>query len=165
MNATNGSKKTEEKLWQVWIKMKIYIDADGCPVVDSTIKIAFENGLEAVIICDTAHSIEYEGVVTITVSQGADSADFKLVNMISRGDIIITQDYGLAAMCLGKDAYVLHQDGLEYTTENICGLLEVRAINKKIRKSGGRTRQMPKRTQSQDKDFEKALRDLIERLK
>lgn len=144
--------------------MKIYIDADGCPVVKSTVKIAGEFQISCVIICDTSHRIELDGAETIVVSQGADSVDFRLVNMISAGDMVITQDYGLASMCLGKRAVVLHQDGKQYTEENITGLLEFRAIGKKIRRSGGRTKGMPKRTQEQNIAFENVLRKLLDEL-
>lgn len=143
--------------------MKIYIDADGCPVVRNTLKIAKKYGIACVILCDTAHRIEHENAETIVVSQGADSVDFRLVNLIGRGDVVITQDHGLAAMCLGKQAIVLHQDGKQYTEENISGLLEFRAISKKIRRSGGRTKGMPKRTAQQDADFEAALCDILRR--
>lgn len=144
--------------------MKIYIDADGCPVVKSTVKIAGEFQISCVIICDTSHRIELDGAETIVVSQGADSVDFRLVNMISAGDMVITQDYGLASMCLGKRAVVLHQDGKQYTEENITGLLEFRAVGKKIRRSGGRTKGMPKRTQEQNIAFENVLRKLLAEL-
>ncbi len=142
--------------------MKIYIDADGCPVVKNTLKVAKQFDISCVIICDTVHRIEIDGAETIVVSQGADSADFRLVNLISKGDVVITQDYGLAAMCLGKNAIVLHQDGKQYTEENISGLLEFRAIGKKLRRSGGRTKGMPKRTVQQDLEFEKLLTKLLE---
>lgn len=141
--------------------MKIYIDADGCPVVRNTLKIARKFDVSCVIVCDTAHRIELDGAETIVVSQGADSVDFRLVNLISSGDIVVTQDYGLAAMCLSKNAIVLHQDGKQDSEENISGLLEFRAIGKKIRRSGGRTKGMPKRTSQQDADFEKALTELL----
>ena len=95
------------------------------------------------------------------MEKGADSVDFRLVNLIWKGDIAITQDYGLAAMCLSKGALVLHQDGKQYTSENISGLLEFRAVPKKIRKSGGRLKGNPKRTAEQDRAFEMALREII----
>lgn len=141
--------------------MKIYIDADGCPVVKNTLKIAKEFHILCVIICDTAHQIEHENAETIVVDKGADSVDFCLVNLIQKGDIAVTQDYGLAAMCLSKRAIVLDQDGKEYTNENISGLLEFRAVSKKIRQSGGRLKGMPKRTISQDIAFEQALRETL----
>ena len=141
--------------------MKIFIDADGCPVVDIAVRTAKKYGCECTIICDTAHSISRDGADTIIVDKGADSADFRLVNLVSAGDIAITQDYGLAAMCLSKRAVVLNQDGKQYTEENISGLLEFRAVSAKIRRSGGRTKGLPKRTAQQDKDFESALIKLV----
>lgn len=141
--------------------MKIYIDADGCPVVKNTLKIAEKFHIPCVIICDTAHRIEYENVETIVVEKGADSVDFRLVNLIQKGDIAVTQDYGLAAMCLSKQATVLNQDGREYTNENISGLLEFRAVSKKICQSGGRLKGMPKRTWEQDRKFEETLENML----
>ena len=145
--------------------MRIFIDADGCPVVDIAVRTALKYGIECTIICDTAHSINREGAVTIIVDKGADSADFRLVNLVSAGDIAITQDYGLAAMCLSKRAVVLNQDGKQYTEDNISGLLEFRAVSAKIRRSGGRTKGMPKRTSQQNTDFEQPLIKIIDRQK
>lgn len=145
--------------------MKIYIDADGCPVVKNTLKIAEEYKIPCVIICDTSHRIEHPHAEIIIVDKGADSADFRLVNLIQKGDIAVTQDYGLAAMCLSKQAVVLNQDGREYTDENISGLLEIRAVSKKIRKSGGRLKSIPRRTPQQNLSFEYSLKKHIEFLK
>ncbi len=141
--------------------MKIFIDADGCPVVDIAVRIAGKAGISCTIICDTSHSILRDGAETIIVDKGADSADYRLVNLVSAGDIAITQDYGLAAMCLSKNAIVINQDGKQYTPENISGLLEFRAVSAKIRRSGGRTKGLPKRTQQQNKDFEQSLIRII----
>lgn len=144
--------------------MKICIDADGCPVVDETINIAKKHSIECVILCDTSHRIEREAALTIVVDKGADSVDLRLVNMLEKGDIAITQDYGLAALCLGKGAFALNQDGKEYTADNISGLLEFRAMHKKLRRSGGHLKGAPKRTAAQDKAFEDALEKLIQQI-
>ena len=141
--------------------MKIFIDADGCPVVDIAVRIAGKAGISCTIICDTSHSILRDGAETIIVDKGADSADYRLVNLVSAGDIAITQDYGLAAMCMSKNAIVINQDGKQYTPDNISGLLEFRAVSAKIRRSGGRTKGLSKRTQQQDKDFEQSLIRII----
>lgn len=145
--------------------MKIYIDADGCPVVKNTVRIAEEYNVPCIIICDTSHRFEYPYAETIIVDKGADSADFRLVNLIQRGDIAITQDYGLATMCLARLAVVLNQDGMEYTDENISGLLEIREMAKKERRNGARIRGIPKRTQQQNQSFENSLRRHIELMK
>lgn len=141
--------------------MRILIDGDGCPVVDITIQVAVENEIECLLLCDTSHVFNKAGAKTITVSKGADSVDFFLVNMLRRGDIVITQDYGLAAMCLAKKAIPISQDGMVYTNENIDSLLLARHTAKKIRMSGGRLRGSSKRTKEQDVVFENKLRELL----
>ena len=142
--------------------MRIYIDADGCPVVDSTLRLAAAHRVETVILCDTSHEIQRPGVQTVTVSKGADSVDFALVNRVEPGDIAVTQDYGLAAMCLAKRALPLSQDGLLYTEENIGTLLQSRYAAQKIRRSGGRLKGPKKRTSEQDAAFERTLRRLLQ---
>ena len=143
--------------------MKILIDADACPVVDITVALAKEFGKRCIIICDTAHYIIRDGAETITAEKGADSVDFRLVNMVENGDIAVTQDYGLAAMCLAKEALPINQNGLIFTSENIEKLLYTRFVSKKIRMAGGRTKGPKKRTAEQDKDFKKTLRTLLEK--
>lgn len=145
--------------------MKIFIDGDGCPVIDLTISTAKNYGLECIIICDTAHSIERDGAKTITVSKGKDSADFYLVNMLSKGDICVTQDYGLAAMCLSKKAFALNQNGLIYDEINIDSLLQSRYQAQKIRRAGGRLKGPAKRTAEQNEKFTKSLKNLIVSIK
>ncbi len=103
--------------------MKILIDADGCPVVDSAVRIAKAHHVECLILCDTAHYFEKDGAQTLVFSKGADSVDFALVKRVAPGDIVITQDYGLAAMCLAKRAVILNQNGMQYTEDNIDALL------------------------------------------
>lgn len=138
--------------------MKILIDADGCPVVDITVRVAKENNIKCIILCDTSHTFNYDEVETIVVPKGADSADFKIVNMLCKGDIVITQDYGLATMCLAKKAIPINQDGMVYNDLNIDSLLFSRYISKKVRMSGGRLKGPKKRTEEQDKRFEVTLR-------
>ena len=132
---------------------KICIDADGCPVVKEAIQIAKEFQLEVIIFCDTSHRIEIEGIKTVIVSKGADAVDFALVNQLQKGDISITQDYGLAAMILAKGGYVMNQNGLQYTSENIDQLLYSRHINQKIRQAGGRTKGPKKRSKESNDIF------------
>lgn len=141
--------------------MKILIDADGCPVVDLAVRMAKKYAIECLILCDTSHVFEKDGAVTLTVDKGADRVDFALVNRVLAGDIVITQDYGLAAMCLSKNARVIHQDGMEYTDDNINALLLARYTAQKIRCSGGRLKGPKKRTAEQDHHFEQTLASLL----
>ena len=142
--------------------MTIFIDADGCPVVDSTVKAAVKAGVDCVILCDTSHVFEKAGAKTVTVSKGADSVDFALVNMIHKGDIVVTQDYGLAAMCLARGGVPVSQDGMVYNDMNIDALLLQRHTAKKIRMAGGRLKGPAKRTAEQDESFVKVLERLLE---
>ena len=142
--------------------MKLYIDADGCPVVDICIRLCKAKGAECIIICDNAHNIVRDGATTVTVSKGADSADFALVNMIdTKNSIVVTADYGLAAMCLAKNSTVINPDGLLYTNENIEGLLFYRHEAKKAKRAGKRLSHIPKRTKAQNEQFEAVLSKLL----
>lgn len=143
--------------------MKILIDADGCPVVDISIKIGKDYNIPIIVMCDTSHIINKTGVKTIVLSKGSDSVDFALVNKVNKGDIIVTQDYGLAAMVLSKGGYPINQNGMVYTNENIDQLLFTRHICKKIRNAGQRTKGPRKRTKEDDIKFKNSLIDLIEK--
>ncbi len=144
--------------------MKILIDADGCPVVDLTIKVANMLGLKVVIMCDTSHIINKDGVETIVLSKGSDSVDFAIVNKVRKGDIVVTQDYGLAAMVLSKSGYPINQNGLIYNNENIDRLLFTRHVSKKIRSSGGKIKGPKKRQKEDDIKFEESLIYLCKKL-
>lgn len=141
--------------------MTIFIDADGCPVVDLTIAAARQYQLPCVIVCDTSHVFQRESAQTITVSKGADSADFALVNRLTAGDVVITQDYGLAAMCLSRGALCLSQNGMAYDDGNISALLTLRHAAGKLRRAGGRLKGPAKRTREQNLAFAQALDCLL----
>jgi len=142
--------------------MELFIDADGCPVTNIAVALAKKHGIPCTLLCDTAHEMQRDGAKTITVSKGADSVDFALVNLVKPGDLVVTQDYGLAAMCLSRGAVPIHQDGMVYTNENIDGLLFFRAAAKKVRNAGGRLKGPSKRSKEQDRAFEAALTRLLE---
>lgn len=142
--------------------MRVLIDADGCPVVAITLRLCRAFQVPCLIVCDTAHEFHREGAETLVCDKGADSADYALVNRLSPWDIVITQDYGLASMCLAKAARVLHQDGWEYTRDNIDGLLLIRHDARKLRAAGGRMKGPKKRTGAQDLAFEAALQKLLQ---
>ena len=140
----------------------ILIDADGCPVVDLTIRICKGHGTPVLILCDTAHRIRRDGAETLVFDKGADSVDFALVNRVRAGDLVVTQDYGLASMCLARRARVLNQNGLEYTAQNIDGLLARRHENKKLLRAGKHPKGPAKRTREQDEAFAGALANLLQ---
>ena len=95
--------------------MKIFVDADACPVVRIVEKIAKEYDMPVCLLCDTNHVLQSDYSEIKVIGAGADAVDFALINMAKRGDIVVTQDYGVAAMALGKGCLGIHQSGRWYT--------------------------------------------------
>ena len=141
--------------------MKIYIDADGSPVVNIAIRVAIEFNLEIIVVKNFAHKIEddYAKIISVDISQ--DSADLYIVNHLSKDDIVITQDYGLAALALAKGSYAINQNGMNFTKDNIDNMLNQRHIHAKIRRQGKHHSRIKKRHSDYDKLFEKKLKELI----
>lgn len=142
--------------------MKVLIDADACPVVDIAVTLCRQRTIECLLLCDTAHEMQREGAQTLVFDKGSDSVDFALVNRVAAQDIVITQDYGLASMCLAKGARVLHQDGWQYTQYNMDALLFQRHASREYRAAGGRTKGPAKRKNTQNQAFSDALQKLLE---
>lgn len=140
---------------------ELWIDADACPVVDTAIRIAQSLQIPVTLVCDDAHHMQREGARTIMVLRGADSADLKLVNLLKKDDVVVTQDYGLAALCLARGAQVLDQNGRIYTNDNIDSLLGMRHVSARIRRGGGRLKGPPKREKWQDEQFAKTLTQIL----
>lgn len=131
--------------------------------MDLAISITSEFGIETNLFCDTSHLIERDNVKTIIVPKGPDSVDFTLVNALSKHDIVITQDNGLAAMVLARGGYPINQNGREISNENIERLLYMRHVGQKIRRAGGRTKGPKKRTQENNVAFERKFREICKR--
>lgn len=91
--------------------MQIFVDADACPVVDIVESVAEKYNILTTLLCDTNHVLYSDYSKVIVVSAGADAVDYKLISICHRGDIVVTQDYGVAVMALGKGAYAIHQSG------------------------------------------------------
>lgn len=142
--------------------MKVLVDADACPVVNITVTLCKKHQIPCILLCDTAHMLHREGADTLVFDKGADSVDFALANRACPGDIVITQDYGLASMCLARSALVLHQDGWRYTAENIDALLLQRHEARVYRSAGGRTKGPAKRKPHQNSAFSAALEALLQ---
>lgn len=143
--------------------MKIFVDADACPVVDIVEDIASEYKLEVTLLCDTNHVLMSDYSEVIVVGAGADAVDYKLISICHRGDIVVTQDYGVAAMALGKGAFAIHQSGKWYTNENIDQMLMERHLNKKVRRASSRNhiKGPRKRTEEDDQRFAESFEKLL----
>lgn len=136
--------------------MEIYIDGDACPVKEDIYRLAEEVGVKVTLVTSLSHYSGKElpdNVKIIYVDEGADSADFRIVALINAGDVLVTQDYGLASLVLPKAVRVLHHLGYEYTQETINQLLEARYIGAQLRKSGKRTKGPKKYTEENREAF------------
>ena len=116
----------------------ILVDADACPVVRQVEEIARNHGFQVTLLCDEHHIMRSDYSQVHYVSSGADAVDIALMNLCRRDDIVITQDYGVAAMALGKGAYAIHHTGKRYTNENIDLLLMERHLAKKARRASSK---------------------------
>ncbi len=142
--------------------MKIYVDADACPVTHIAEHVAKEHGIPVVLLCDTNHVLNSDYSEIRVIGAGADAVDIALIILCQRGDIVVTQDYGVAALALGKGAKAIHQSGRWYTDENIDGLLMERHMAKVARrKSKNHLKGPAKRTEEDNRRFEESFRRLI----
>ncbi|WP_238901154.1 YaiI/YqxD family protein [Clostridium sp. YIM B02500] len=141
--------------------MKIIIDGDACPGISIIEKAAKEHNISVIIYCDIHHFIQSNYSVVKVVDSGFQSVDMYVMNGTKEGDIIVSQDYGVAAICLSKKAKVINPKGYIYDEKNIDRLLEERHISQKIRRSGGKTSNPKKRTDEDNIRLEKNLLKLI----
>ena len=143
--------------------MKIVVDADACPVIDIVEDIATKYNIPVTLLCDTNHVLTSDYSEVIVVGAGADAVDYKLISICHRGDIVVTQDYGVAAMALGKGAFAIHQSGKWYTNENIDQMLMERHLNKKARRALSRNhiKGPRKRTDEDDQRFAESFEKLL----
>lgn len=141
--------------------MKIYVDADGCPVVNLAINMAKEYNLEIIVVKNYAHEISDPYATIISVDISRDSADFYIVNKIEKGDIVITQDYGLAAMCLSKEAVPINQNGMLFSQNNIDGMLNRRHLHQQLRRQNKYYGKAKKRNPEADREFAISLKKLV----
>jgi uncharacterized protein len=144
--------------------MKILVDADACPVKEEVVRVAKKYKIDVTMVIDTSHVYKDGYSTVITVDRADDSVDFKIINKAVLGDIVVTQDYGLASMSLGKGCKVIHQNGFLYTVDNIDRMLFERHLSKKIRQSGGRGGHIKKRTKENDEQFEIGFEELVKSL-
>lgn len=143
--------------------MKIFVDADACPVINIVEDIATKYNIPVTLLCDTNHVLTSDYSEVIVVGAGADAVDYKLISICHRGDIVVTQDYGVAAMALGKGAFAIHQSGKWYTNENIDQMLMERHLNKKARRASSRNhiKGPRKRTDEDDQRFAESFEKLL----
>ena len=143
--------------------MRIYVDADACPVIPIVEQVAEKYNIAVTLLCDTNHVLDSDYSEVKVIGTGTDAVDFALVNLCKKNDIVVTQDYGVAAMALGKGSYAIHQSGKWYTDENIDQMLMERHLGKKMRGASGKNhlKGSKKRTMEDDIRFAQLFERLI----
>lgn len=143
--------------------MQILVDADACPVVGIVEEIAEKHNIPVTLLCDTNHVLCSDYSEVIVVGAGADAVDYKLISLCHKGDIVVSQDYGVAAMALGKGAFAIHQSGKWYTNENIDQMLMERHLHKKARRASHKNhlKGPSKRTEEDDERFRQSFEKMI----
>jgi uncharacterized protein len=126
--------------------MRIIVDADACPGKLLIEKAAIENNIEVMMYCDMNHILQSDTSRIIYIESGFQSVDMAVANEAKKGDIVVTQDFGVAAMVLGKKSYAISPKGYIYDDKNIERLLFERHISSKVRRGGGKTSNPKKRT-------------------
>ena len=145
--------------------MNIYVDADACPVVSIVEEISKKYNISVTLLCDTNHVLHSEYSEVVMVGAGADAVDYKLISLCHRGDVVVSQDYGVAAMALGKGAFAIHQSGQWYTDENIDQMLMERHLNKKARRAShiNHMKGPKKRTEEDDERFRQSFEKMVQK--
>ena len=143
--------------------MRIFVDAYACPVVDIVESIAEKYNISVTLLCDTNHVLYSDYSDVIVVGAGADAVDYKLISICHKDDVVVSQDYGVAAMALGKGAHAIHQSGKWYTNENIDQMLMERHLNKKARRGFHKNyiKGPRKRTEEDDERFAQSFEKMI----
>lgn len=152
-------------MWKGLGDVKVFVDADACPVTRIVEKTAKKYEIPVILLCDTNHVLQSDYSQLKIIGAGVDAVDFALVGMCEKGDIVVTQDYGVAAMILGKGAFGIHQSGKWYTDDNIDEMLMERHMAKKARMSKKKhhLKGPSKRTEEDDRRFEQSFERLIQR--
>ena len=143
--------------------MQIFVDADACPVVGIIETMAEKYNIPTTLLCDTNHVLSSAYSEVVVGGAGADAVDYKLISICHKGDIVVSQDYGVAAMALGKGAYAIHQSGKWYTNDNIDQMLMERHLNKKARRSSRKChiKGPKKRTEEDDERFAQSFEKML----
>lgn len=144
--------------------MRVYVDADACPVKNIIIEEALAKSIPVTLVTSISHfstKVQPSGVETVYVDTDAEAADYRIIKLIKKGEILITQDYGLASLGLGKGCLVLHHTGYRYTSENIDQLLQSRYLSAMVRKSGKRTKGPKPFTEENRKEFRQRFKEIL----
>ncbi|MEW6458103.1 MAG: DUF188 domain-containing protein [Bacillota bacterium] len=142
--------------------MKLIIDADACPrgALEICRRLGRAFDVPVWTVASFNHRIESDR--HIVVGDAPEETDIAVANATREGDVVVTQDWGLAALVLGRKARAVSPDGRVYRPETVAFLLEERAIKFRFRRGGGRTKGPRRRTAADDRRLEAALTGILQ---
>ncbi len=140
---------------------KIIVDADACPgnVLQICYRLGEKFSRPVWTVASFNHCVGADNHIVVGNDPG--EADLKIINFCQRGDVVITQDGGLAAMVVGKGAHCLGPSGHRFRPDAITNLLEIRAAKGRYRRAGGRTGGPCRRTAEDDRRFARSLEQVL----
>ena len=139
----------------------IWVDGDGCPknVIAAVETLAEEYGWSFKIVANIHHNIVHPS--RIVVDDQDQSTDLYIVNRLRQGDIVVTQDIGLAAISMARSSSAIHVSGHIYKPDEMSYVLELRAHTAKMRRAGKRSKGPSKRTSIDDSMFYQSLESIL----
>lgn len=142
--------------------MRIIVDGDACPAKEAIVALGQEEKIPVLIVVSIAHWQDFTlGAQWITVDNISQETDLTILNKMQTGDIIVTDDYGLASLVLAKGGEAVSFRGRIYQEEKMDILLAKRYLGQQIRRGGGRLKG-PKAYKKEDiLKLQKALSQLI----
>jgi len=158
----SGKNMGDENTMETDRPRRIYVDADACPFKDVILEIAAANGLAVTMVANYCHEIEDgDQIELVRVDRDPEAVDMVIANRATAGDIVVTQDYGLAALVLGKGVRALSPRGKIYAVSEIEPLLDARHRAQKARRAGARLKGPPRLGKSDRERFRRALERVL----
>lgn len=146
---------------------RILVDADACPSLDVIIGIAKRHNTLVILVGNETQNLprfqKTPGISIIEVASTRDAADYAIMSRVAAGDIVITDDIGLAVLVLSKGATALSTRGKIYNPVTIDSELFLRHEGQRVRRAGGRTKGPSAYTQEDKQHFIEVLKRLLSR--
>lgn len=146
--------------------MKLFVDADACPVKDETVKVGVRHNLPIIFVANSWMRLDDHPLIErVVVQEGPDEADNWIVENCVPNDIVVTNDIPLAARAMERDAMALRPNGKPFTEDNIGMALAMRELNNELRETGEIKGYNPGFTSKDRSDFLQALENIIQTIK
>lgn len=142
----------------------VLVDADACPnqIKKAILEISNFYEYKVFFIASYSHATDqYRNAEWILVDSEPEAVDMYIVNHSIEGNVVITQDHGLASLLVSKGVYVISPRGKRFTDEEMPSLLQSRYYSSKLRRSGHRTKGPSRFTQEDAERFSESFKNIF----